>query len=79
MPAEVGEHVGLLLALAQLARTDRSQAAPEPQIDSVTVSDSEPWERTRAEHPLCAPAFQDPVAAVVMQNGLIWKRSGLRG
>jgi hypothetical protein len=75
VPAKVGEHVGLLLALAQLARTDRSQAAPEPQIDSVTVSDSEPWERARAEPSI----WRDPQAAGVGIRcaGLFLQAAGL--
>jgi hypothetical protein len=57
VPAEAGEYLGLCPALAQLARTDRSRAAPELQTDIVTMSDSGPWERTHAEPPIGADRY----------------------
>jgi hypothetical protein len=35
------------------------------------------WHLRTASPPFCPPARHDPMAAVVTQNGLTWKRSGL--
>jgi len=71
VPAEVGEYLGLCPALAQLARTDRSHAAPEPQIASGAVSDSEPWDENARRVAISVAAGCSESLSRGVQNRLI--------